>query len=492
MEVEYSLEEIRWERCRRDPSYFLDNYGWLKDDTAAGEDGTETDAGWRPFKLWDAQRMALETLSRDSLVIVLKARQLGLTWLVLGLALWLLLFKPGSTVLLFSAREDEAKKLLERLRGMFNRLPEWLRPPSPAGKRMHKGRDNTTEWKLPNGSQALCFPANAGRSYTATLVVVDEADWLKPPANLGELLNAVKPTIDAGGKLFLVSSPQKSEPESRFKKIFRAAREGKNTYSAIFLPWSARPERTAEWYAIQSRDSLANTGSLDDLHQEYPATEAEALAPRSLDKRIPPAWLLQCLVECAPEEIHSLHPQPPSVPGLVVYKWPRPGRHFVCGADPAEGNPTSDDSAAVWLDRDSGEEVASLAGKFEPSTFADYVDQVCTYLGGCPVLYERNNHGHAVILASASRKLCGQDGKPGWLTTAKSKAQMWSTSADAFRDQETILHTMTTFHQLASIDGSTLKAPEGQHDDRAIAYGLALVALTLIYRMVGFKPYTHG
>ena len=37
------------------------------------------------------------------------------------------------------------------------------------------------------------------------------------------------------------------------------------------------------------------------------------------------------------------------------------------GADPAEGNPTSDDSALTILERDSGEEVASLASKVQHS-----------------------------------------------------------------------------------------------------------------------------
>ena len=41
---------------------------------------------------------------------------------------------------------------------------------------------------------------------------------------------------------------------------------------------------------------------------------------------------------------------------------------YVVGADPAEGNPTSDPSALEVLDADSGEEVASLAGRYEPAT----------------------------------------------------------------------------------------------------------------------------
>lgn len=38
------------------------------------------------------------------------------------------------------------------------------------------------------------------------------------------------------------------------------------------------------------------------------------------------------------------------------------------------------------------------------------------------------------------------------------------------------LHSFATYTQLASVDGSTLRAPAGQHDDRADAFALACTA----------------
>jgi hypothetical protein len=49
-------------------------------------------------------------------------------------------------------------------------------------------------------------------------------------------------------------------------------------------------------------------------------------------------------------------------------------------------------------------------------------------------------------------------------------------SADPFRDGETVLHSFGTWTQLASIEGSTLRAPEGEADDRADSYASAIVA----------------
>ena len=111
---------MEWELCRRNPVYFLRNYAKIYDATS-GE--------WIPFDLWPAQEDAVLFFMINKLVAALKARQVGLSWIVLGLTLWLMIFHPSATILIFSKREEESKYLLsdERLRGMYSRLPEWMR-----------------------------------------------------------------------------------------------------------------------------------------------------------------------------------------------------------------------------------------------------------------------------------------------------------------------------------------------------------------------------
>jgi hypothetical protein len=81
---------------------------------------------------------------------------------------------------------------------------------------------------------------------------------------------------------------------------------------------------------------------------------------------------------------------------------------------------------------------------------------------------------------SPLRRLLGHDNKEGWLTNSKGKALLYDTLADMFRQQQTLLHSFTTFAQLANLDGSTLKAPPGEDDDRADAYALASVAFSKV------------
>jgi hypothetical protein len=426
-------------------------------------------------------------LQSERLVIALKARQLGLTWLVLAFVLWLMLFYPVAQVLLFSRRDDEAVDLLKtRLRGMYDHLPDWLKV------RVFKV-DNDHEWELSTGSRVLAFPTTAGDSYTATLAVVDEADLVP---DLDALMRAVKPTIDGGGRMILLSRADKSRPRSPFKRIYEAAKQGLTDWKHVFLPWSAHPGRDVSWYEAQKADVLHRTGSLDDLAEQYPATDIEALAARSLDKRIAPAWLQQCFEE-RPPALAVLNPYrpAPAIPGFIWYVEPKSCRKYVIGADPAEGNPTSDESAATVLDLETGEEVASLAGRFQPDVFGAHVNAIGIWYNRAPVLVERNNHGHAVLLWLRDHGkltlLAGHDSNTGWLSNSKGKALLYDRAAEAFREKKTTVHSTTNYLQLASIEGSSLRAPSGEMDDRAMGYALALMAQVKAGRVTAksFAPY---
>jgi len=496
-----------WLKCAASPAYFATNYVQIHCvSTGAAGGPAQAAGGWTPFKLWPAQIRTLACMAHASRLVVLKARQLGLSWLALSYALWLLDFRAPSSVLLFSLKEAEAVELLDRLRGMYRRLPHWLQARGAV-------QNSGTRFELSTGSRALAFSTRGGRSYSGSLAIVDEADFIP---DLAQFLNAVKPTVDGGGQLFLISTSDKRRPLSPFKNLFRAASnagqrdsrstmDGAGAYEAVFLPWQARPDRDEDWYARTKAEMFAQRGSDDDFFAEYPATAEEALAPLQLDRRIPYAWIKEILdcrfsvLDCpgsdyaatsgrpaaptagwAQSEICGPESSIPALPGLAVYVLPETGREYVIGADPAEGNPHSDDSAATVLDASSGEECASLAAKIEPTVFAGYLGRLARWYNGAAILPERNNHGHTVIAALRAagehRVLCGHDGKPGWLSNSKGKTLLYNALADAVRDMTCALHSAETASQIASIEASSLRAAEGLPDDRADSFALAVAA----------------
>ena len=454
-----SALKIQWLTYSLDPAVFVRECVYIYD--ATGQD-------WVRFELWPAQVETLGAMAASRKLVILKARQLGISWLVAELcAVADALPIPRHHPALFVCVKRNPRNCCGGCAGCTSGCRRYLRARAVT-------HSNETRWILSNGSRALAFSTQSGRSYTGTLALVDEADFVP---ELCQFLNAVKPTIDAGGQLFLVSTSDKKRPISTFKNLFRAAAAKADggtvggDYRHIFLPWWTRPGRDEAWRQSIQAEMYAQRGTDDDFYAEYPASAEEALAAEQLDRRLPWAWVKGCvdaactdtscgdtswryphLLEVPPppggtptswKYPHLLEVPPPpggvpSLPGLTVWEEPMPGRRYVMGADPAEGNPNSDESAACVLDAESWGQVAELTGKIEPSTFAGYLDELGRWYNGAEVMAERNNHGHLLIRELQRlgnlRVLAGYDGRPGWLSNVKGKPLLYGLVADAVRD----------------------------------------------------------
>jgi hypothetical protein len=140
------------------------------------------------------------------------------------------------------------------------------------------------------------------------MALVDEADFIP---DLKPLLNAVKPALGGDKRLVLISTANKENQASTFKRLWHAAVKGSNAYQPVFLPWHARPDRDRSWYRRQAADYEP-----DDLHQEYPATPEQALSARQSTKRFAAAWLAACRGARAPVEDRL------GLPGFIPYAHP--------------------------------------------------------------------------------------------------------------------------------------------------------------------------
>lgn len=450
-------------RCAADPAYFIDAYGVIDDAQGHGEG-----AGTMPFRLWPAQRELLADLHGSPKVLILKARQLGISWLCCGYVLWSCLFRPGQLALLFSKGQDEANELLRRVRVLYDRLPEPLRDRLP---RLVREMVTALEWD--NGSRVRSLPATkgAGRTFTASLIVLDEMahmQWAR------ELYSAAKATVNDGGQFVGLSSA--NGVGNLFHQLWARAAAGADRFRAVFLPWTARPGRDDDWYAGQ----LADSPDPDLIRQEYPANPTEAFVV-SGRTRFHPDWV-------ADQDGNLREPLPAAslpaairhVPGLAYYADPVPGRRYAIGADVAEGLEGGDYSAAVAIDRETRAEVASVRGRMEPDEYADALDALGRHFDAT-VAVERNNHGHAVLLklnALAYPKVAlGHDGRPGWLTNSVTKPVAIDALAVGLRDGGVTVRTRAALAEMqvyaVGPSGST-GAPAGYHDDFVMAWATVL------------------
>ena len=440
-------------------NYFAENYVYIQDYHAQT---------WIDFKPWDHQRDFMRRALSSRKVIALKARQLGLTWDILVMDVWQATFHGNSSILLFSKDDDAAIELLKRIKGIILRLPPWMQLAKEGDL-----DDNKHVLELSNGSMFKSFSTRGGDSFTGTCVNVDEADLVP---NLRDMLRAVEPTMAFGGKLRLISRSNQDEPNSHFKKIFRAAASGNlEDWDAVFYPWHCRYSQEFYDKVYKEKDSIDD---LDYIREQYPATAEEAMSARTASKRFKTEW-----VEGAFSEVETLDNEGPAIPGLRIYRKPA-GGYYVLGIDSAEGLRDSDDSCIIVIDFISGEEVASIWGKIEPSILAGYATEIADYYNGASVMSERNDHGRIVIKwledNTKLHVLPGPDGRAGWLTNQSSKIVMFTQTAEilrkSYQSTEPIIHTRKTKDQLQSIDRSELRAPTGMNDDLAVGFCLAQAA----------------
>lgn len=226
-DLEEAHAELMWRKAEQDPAFFMRELMWVL--SARDERGRE------PFVLFDYQEDDLADFLENQFAIVLKARQLGLSTLVAGYALWTVLFKPGATIVWVSNNQENANKAIAMLDTAWNFLPEWAKRKAP-----RKEGDAAQEkvWVHPDGLKSR-IKARAGTKTAAVgetvkLVVLDEFA-LVDPAIQKDLYRSAGPTTDAGGKLVIISTARGRH--NQFAQLFMRAQRGENRFRAIFHPW---------------------------------------------------------------------------------------------------------------------------------------------------------------------------------------------------------------------------------------------------------------
>jgi len=168
-------------KCAKDPIYFMKKYVKIQHPIR----------GTLPFLTYPFQDKTLSDLIKYDQNIILKSRQMGITTLVAGYSLWLMVFHENKEIICLSITQETSKAIVTKVRFANDNLPSWLK--------LRESEDNRLSLKLSNGSKivAISSASTAGRSGAASLLIIDEAAFID---NIDEIWLSSQYTLATGGK----------------------------------------------------------------------------------------------------------------------------------------------------------------------------------------------------------------------------------------------------------------------------------------------------
>lgn len=329
------------------------------------------------WEAWDYQLRLLDLFLVYPELVIDKARQLGITWLLSAYGLWVALFRDGANVMFMSGNESKAWEMLAKSRHILGSLPDFLQLPLK-----HDGRGWLSFQGSASEMRAISTTDRSGAGTDATLVIRDE---LREHEMGHENFVAISPCIDGGGQLIDLSTYDKYTP---YDKNHFAQRVDKGKKGApkqmlmehmefydgiehaklVFLGWRLRPTRMEnltldEWY---EREVIPKY-SPQDREQEYPLTLEESISPpittSFFDVVAVNNHLLQVYESLA--EVSDIN----TFNGVIkIWKKPIMGERYVVFSDPSDGigDPfvtIVQDSKGEWVSIATGMEKADIAAE---------------------------------------------------------------------------------------------------------------------------------
>lgn len=368
MAVQVSLKkmvEAEYVRCYKDPVYFFKKYCYIQ----------HPDKGRIKFDTYPFQDDTLQQFKDNRYSVVLKSRQLGISTLIAGYSLWLMLFHKDKSILVIATKQDTAKNLVTKVRFMYEELPVWLKVGEGTGK---ADENNKLSLRLANGSviKATSASEDAGRSEALSLLVLDEAAFIK---NIEEIWTSAQSTVSTGGSVIALSTP--NGVGNWFHKVWMQAEAGEK-WHPIKLKWNVHPERNQSWRDEQDT-ILGKQKASQECDTEFLTSGLTVVDGEILQ------WYKDNMVK-----------DPIQKAGFDnnYWKWDMPNytKSYIVVADVARGD-SSDWSAFHVIDVETITQVAEYKGKLDPKTYGAFLTAVATEWNNALLVIENANIGWATI-----------------------------------------------------------------------------------------------
>jgi hypothetical protein len=356
-------------KCAQDPVHFMRKYCYIQ----------HPQRGRIQFNLYPFQEKVL-TLFRDhDYTTVLKSRQLGISTLAAGYALWLMTFHKDRNVLALATTQATARNLVTKVQFMWENLPSWLR--------IEAVENNKLSLRLNNGSkiQAKSSNADAARSEAVSLLIVDEAAFIE---NIAETWASAQQTLATGGGAIVLSTPYGTG--NWFHQTWVKAESGENDFLPIKLPWYVHPERDQSWrdrqnellgdprLAAQECDCDFSTSGDIVFYNEYLEFYEKTHVKEPLERR-------------------------GADQNLWVWESPDYSRDYMVIADVARGD-GKDYSTFHVIEVENNVQVAEYKGQIGTKEFGHLLVGIATEYNNAMLVIENANIGWATIQVAIDRQ----------------------------------------------------------------------------------------
>lgn len=473
MAIEFTQEMIaEYLKCSKDPIYFAEKYIKI----------VHVDHGLIPIRMYEYQKEIANAITFNRRVTVNTSRQAGKTTTAVAIILHYVLFNDHKTVALLANKGEAAREILDRIKIAYEALPKWM-------------QQGVIEWnkgsvEFENGCKIIAgaTSSSAIRGKSISFLYIDETAFVE---NWDEFFASVFPTISSGNttKILFTSTPKGL---NHFYKTCEGAKEGRNGYIYIEVPWNRVPGRDAKW----KEETLA---AMDHDHQKF-AQEFECAFLGSSGTLIEGSKLKN-LVDRVPIAEKG---------GLKMYERYIDGHTYTIIADVSRGKGLDYSAFSVFdVTEMPYKQVCTFRDNMiSPVDYAETIYQVSKLYKEAYILIEINDIGeqvsdslhfdfesegllHTESAGRSGKRISGGFGKnvdKGIRTTKTVKSIGCNILKLLIEQDQLIINDFTTINELSTFSrrGNSYEAESGKHDDMV----MGLVLFSWLSDQTFFKDIT--